>query len=207
MSGIPARHRAAPFLIGVFLICMCSLMLQIVQTRVISVIVYYHLAFFAISMAMLGMTAGSLLVYFKSKLFSRERLFEHLAWIGAAFAISIVLSTLSLITTVVGSGITNTIGMTLVVWLKLITILVPPYVLAGMAIALGLTRSPWPVGTVYGVDLIGAASGCLVTLRLLSWADGVSVLIAIAALRGRGLDLVRRSRGGCPARPINRRSL
>jgi hypothetical protein len=181
MSGIPARHRAAPFLIGVFLICMCSLMLQIVQTRVISVIVYYHLAFFAISMAMLGMTAGSLLVYFKSEIFSRERLFEHLAWISAAFAISIVLSTLSLITTVVGSGTANTSVMTLVVWLKMIAILVPPYVFAGMAISLALTRSPWPVGLVYGVDLLGAAFGCLVTLALLSQADAVSVLIAIAA--------------------------
>lgn len=83
--------------------------MQIVQTRVISVVLYYHLAFFAVSMAMLGMTAGSLLVYFKPWLFTRERLFEHLAWISAAFAISIVLSTLSLITTVVDTGISNTL--------------------------------------------------------------------------------------------------
>ena len=60
----PLNRGAAPFLFGVFLVCMCGLMLQIVETRIISVIVYYHLAFFAISMAMLGMTAGSLLVYF-----------------------------------------------------------------------------------------------------------------------------------------------
>jgi predicted membrane-bound spermidine synthase len=175
------KRGAAPFFVGVFLICMCSLMLQIVQTRVISVIVYYHLAFFAISMAMLGMTAGSLLVYFKPELFTRERLFEHLAWISSAFAISIVLSTLSLITTIIGSGVSNTVVMTLVVWFKLIAILVPPYVLAGMAIALALTRSPWRVGAVYGVDLVGAASGCLVTLVLLAWADAVSALIGIAA--------------------------
>ena len=198
MLNFPARHRAAPFLIGVFLICMCSLMLQIVQTRVISVIVYYHLAFFAISMAMLGMTAGSLIVYFKSQLFSRERLFEHLAWISAAFAISIVLSTLSLITTVVGSSTTNTGIMTVVVWFKLIAILLPPYVFAGMAISLALTRSPWPVGAVYGADLLGAASGCLVTLALLSQADAVSALIAIAvfaAVASILFDVARRRSG------------
>ena len=39
-----------------------------------------------------------------------------------------------------------------------------PYVFAGMAIALALTRSPWPVPLVYGVDLVGAATGCLVIL-------------------------------------------
>src|SRR5215469_15869962 len=141
-------------------------MLQIVETRLISVILWYHLAFFAISMAMLGMTAGSLLIYFRSDLFPSERLFENLTWIGTAFSISVVLSTLSLITTIVPSGIVNTLLMTGVVWLKLILILLPPYVLAGMAISLALTRSPFPVGVVYGIDLLGAASGCLIILLL-----------------------------------------
>jgi hypothetical protein len=40
------------------LICMCVLMLQIIETRVLSVIAYYYFAFFAIGMAMFGMTAG-----------------------------------------------------------------------------------------------------------------------------------------------------
>ena len=35
---------------------MCGLMLQIIETRVLSVIAYYYLAFFAIGMAMFGMT-------------------------------------------------------------------------------------------------------------------------------------------------------
>jgi hypothetical protein len=37
-----------------------------------------------------------------------------------------------------------------------------------MAISLALTRSPYPVGVVYGGDLLGAASGCLIILVLLS---------------------------------------
>jgi predicted membrane-bound spermidine synthase len=165
---------------------MCALMLQIVQTRILSVIVYYHLAFFAISMAMLGMTIGSLLVYFRQDLFSRERVFENLAWISAALSICIALTTLSLITTIVGSGVSGTLIMTAVIWLKLVLILVPPYILAGMSIALALTRSPLPAGIVYGVDLLGAASGCLVTLVLLSLADAISVMFAIAALAAIG---------------------
>ncbi len=178
-----SRHSrgTAPFLAGVFLICMCGLMLQIVETRVISVIAYYHLAFFAISMAMLGMTAGSLFVYFKFHLFPQGRLFDHLAWISLAFAIALFASTLALITTVVGTGINNTLAMTALVWFKLILILLPPYIFGGMAISLALTRSPVPVGLVYGVDLLGASSGCLVVLLLLEWADAISLLIAIAA--------------------------
>jgi hypothetical protein len=170
-------------------------MLQITETRIISVILYYYLAFFAISMAMLGMTAGSLLVYFRADLFPSERLFENLVWIGAAFSISVVLSTLSLVTTIAPSGVANTLLMTAVVWLKLILVLLPPYVLAGMAISLALTRSPYPVGVVYGSDLLGAASGCLMILVLLSWADAISVLFAIAALGAIGaacFDIARR---------------
>jgi hypothetical protein len=34
------------FLLGLFLICMCVLMLQIIETRILSVVSYYHLAFF-----------------------------------------------------------------------------------------------------------------------------------------------------------------
>jgi hypothetical protein len=34
------------FLLGLFLICMCVLMLQIIETRILSVVSWYHLAFF-----------------------------------------------------------------------------------------------------------------------------------------------------------------
>jgi hypothetical protein len=186
MLSVFKRRELWPFLGGVFLICSCGLMLQIVETRLISVILWYYLAFFAISMAMLGMTAGSLLIYFKPDFFPGDRLFENLAWIGAAFSIAVVLSTVSLITTIAPSEVANTFLMTAVVWLKLILILLPPYVLAGMAISLALTRSPYPIGVVYGVDLLGAASGCLIILVLLTWADAISVLFLIAAFAAIG---------------------
>jgi hypothetical protein len=174
------RRTMLLFLTGLFLICMCSLMLQIMETRLLSVIAWYYLAFFAISMAMFGMTAGSLFVYFKASLFPPTRLFEHLSWIGSAFAIAVVISTLSMISTVVLAGLTS--AMMAVLWFKLIVIILPPYVLAGMAISLALTQSPWPVGIVYGVDLVGAATGCLLVLGLLTWMDGVSALLAVGAI-------------------------
>ena len=68
---MPIKGRN-PFLAGLFLICMCGLMLQIIETRVLSVIAYYYLAFFAIGMAMFGMTAGSLFVYFSGESLSQK---------------------------------------------------------------------------------------------------------------------------------------
>src|SRR5262245_62186748 len=172
-----------PFLAGVFLICMCGLMLQIIETRVLSVISYYYLAFFAIAMAMFGSTAGSLFVYFRQTLFARERLFENLIWISLAFSISVVVSAVVTITTVLtGFSRKTELLMTTVQWGKLVFILATPYIFAGMAIALALTRSPWPVPLVYGVDLVGAATGCLVVLAVLTLLDSVSAWFLVGAL-------------------------
>src|SRR5258708_28551221 len=155
-------------------------MRQIMETRLLPFMSGYYLAFFAISMAMFGMTAGSLLVYFKADLFTSARLFEHLSWLSTAFAIAVVLSALSMVTTVV--LIEGSTVMLFLFWAKLILIIVPPYVFAGMAISLALTRSPWPVGIVYGVDLGGAATGCLLVLALLTWLDGVSAMFALGGI-------------------------
>src|SRR5215813_2656968 len=188
--------RKSAFLAGLFILCMGVLLLQIVETRVLSVISYYHLAFFAISMAMFGMTAGALIAYFNQVRFAPEHLLGHLAWIASAFALAVVLSTVVLISTVV---LDTSVGIFLsaVLWLKLIAALLPPYVFAGMGISLALTRSPWPIGLVYGCDLAGAAAGCLGALVLLNLIDAVSALFAIAALAAAAALLFRR--GATPA--------
>ena len=72
--------------------------------------------------------------------------------------------------------------MMVLFWLKLIVILATPYFFAGMAISLALTRSPWPVPLVYGVDLIGAAIGCLVVLVVLTLVDSVSALFLVGTV-------------------------
>src|SRR6516162_4677088 len=130
----PMQRSLPLFLIGLFLVCLCSLMLQILETRLLSVIAWYYLAFFAISMAMFGMTAGSLLVYSKERWFPAERLFENLVWICSAFAIAVEVSTLLLISTVLMIGGKTEFPMMILLWLKLIVILATPYFFAGMAI-------------------------------------------------------------------------
>jgi hypothetical protein len=181
MQSGPFNERSL-FLSGLAAICACGLALQIIETRILSVIAVYHLAFFAISMAMFGMTMGALIVHFKQNLLPNDRLIENLIWISTAFGASVVLSALSLISSVVvGPG---DVGPVMLVWLwvRVILILGPPYVLLGMAVALALTRSQWPIGLVYGVDLAGAATGCLIVLLLLNWVDAISAMIAVGAL-------------------------
>ncbi|HYZ42703.1 MAG TPA: hypothetical protein VE687_19060, partial [Stellaceae bacterium] len=209
MSIIGINKPKPWFLLGLFLICMCVLMIQIIESRILSVITYYHLAFFSISMAMFGMTAGSLFVYFQDNWFPSERLFENLVWICSAFAIAVELSALLLISTVLMVGGRPEFLMMMLLWLKLIIILAAPYFFAGMAISLALTRSPWAVPIVYGVDLLGAAIGCLVVLAVLTFIDSVSALFLVGAVGALAASFFASARGasaslGDPLLPVAR---
>ena len=174
------KTRETQFLIGVFLMCMCGLMLQIMETRILSIITYYYMAFFAIGIAMLGMTAGALLVYYE-RLPAIGTLSTIIAWVMTCFAWSTLLSLVSLLSIAITPQFEPTLRF-LSLWAITILVLLPPYVLLGIGVSLALTRSPYPVARVYGVDLVGAASGCLVTLGLLSYIDTYSAVIVVAGL-------------------------
>ena len=68
------------------LVTAATLMLQIIETRIISVTSWYHLAFFVISIAMFGLTAGAVFVYLRRDAFRPERLSYHRAVATLAFA-------------------------------------------------------------------------------------------------------------------------
>ena len=91
MVTLPARmiHQDTHINIyaGTFLISFTSLVLEITLTRLLSVIALYHLAFFAVSVAMLGMTAGAVIVYLKPTWFSPEKVDDTIAKACLAFAI------------------------------------------------------------------------------------------------------------------------
>ena len=180
------------FYSGVFVISGAILALQILQTRLLSIMSWYFLAFFAISMAMLGMTAGSLLVYFFDSYFERQRLRMHLARLSLGFAISTAVGLLFLITSLPFTEYGSPL-MAALVWLKLIVVLTPPYVFGGMVLSLALTRSPYPVSFVYAFDLIGAGAGCFAVLVLMNLMDGVSAVLAVAALGACSAALFRSS--------------
>jgi spermidine synthase len=173
------NRDAVAFLSGVFLLCMSVLMVQIIQTRILSVVSLYYMAFFAISMAMLGLTAGALIVYYKLDKVTPENVNAFLSKVSTAFALAIaVCFALQL-----ASPLPNVEGATsLVLWLKAIVLLAAPFTVGGIAVALALTRSGFPIGITYGVDLVGAAMGCLVSLVLLTWIDAPSAMFVVAAL-------------------------
>lgn len=174
-SGI----RKRPFLAAVFLITFSSLLFQILQTRIMSVIAWYYLAFFAISVAMLGMTIGAVWVYLWRERFPPARLPVTLSDFALLTALAMPASIVLQLSLVTSPALSLT---TVVSWALLVAFMAVPYVFAGVVVSLALTRSPFPAGQVYGVDLLGAALGCLAVLFLLNLLDGPSATIVAGAL-------------------------
>jgi hypothetical protein len=82
-------------------------------------------------------------------------------------------------------------------------LLAAPFVLGGVVVSLALTRSCVSVGITYGVDLLGAAAGCLVTLAVLSWVDAPSAMFLVAALAATAAWCFARA----PSEPIRAASI
>ena len=161
-------------MLGVFLLTGCMLTFQIVQTRILSVIAWYYMAFFAISVAMLGMTAGAVWAYLRREKFAAVPLPVTLTDFALLTAVSMPLSVLVQFCLVTEFSISFT---TVAAWAILMGAMAAPYVFSGVAISLALTRSPFPRGLVYGVDLIGASLGCFAVIALLNLVDGPTAAI------------------------------
>jgi spermidine synthase len=175
--------RPVFFYLGVFLISSCTLMLEIIQTRILSVVVWYHLAFFVISLAMFGLTAGAVWVYLRPLRFTEKTLSYDLSYFSGLFALAtaICLAVQMTLAPVVSGAMT-----TLWIWTELAICLSVPFFFSGVLLSLALTRSPFPVGRVYGVDLLGAAIGCVGALLLLNFTDGPSAVLWVAAFMAAG---------------------
>src|SRR5215212_441559 len=154
-------------------------MLQIVETRIISVTSWYHLAFFVISIAMFGLTAGAVWVYLHFETYRPEQLSHHLSVASLGFALASVFALLVQLTIVTSLPASV---MSLLVWAEFASALSLPFFFSGIVVSLALTRSPYPVGIVYGADLLGAALGCLGALVLLNCVSGPSSVLWIAAV-------------------------
>ncbi|PRQ06901.1 hypothetical protein [Enhygromyxa salina] len=178
MNG--ATSRPLTYL-GIFAVALSTLMLEVLLTRITSVIAWYHLAFFVISLGMLGMTAGAVLVFLLPQVFSDDRIPERLAQSALAFAA----------TTPVAIGMAMAIPLlpiddlmdffALLVYGGAVAV---PFALGGVTLTLALTRAGLPASIAYGVDLCGAAIGCALVIPLLDAFDAASAALLSAAVAG-----------------------
>jgi hypothetical protein len=168
-----------PIYAGVFLVALATLLLEVLLTRITSVIAWYHLAFFVISLAMLGMTAGAVLVFVRREHFEDADVPARLAQSSLGFALAIPISALLALALPLEpvSDLMSFVGL-----LVMGVVLGLPFVFSGIALTLALTRAGLPASFAYGVDLIGAALGCALVIPVLEVLDAPSAALFAAAI-------------------------
>ena len=199
MSENIAQPANKAFLLGLFFITGATLLLEVLNTRLLSVVTWYHLSFFAVSMAMFGMAAGALRVYLQPRRFNIANAFDNLFRYSIYFGASAIVCHLAVIYTPLNiSDGWSALG---VAKMALITVAVAiPFFFSGVVVTVALTQVKGNSGLIYAVDLIGAAIGSIACLPLLNALDITSATFVTAAIALFGVFLFQVARGG--ARPL-----
>lgn len=186
--------RSAPLYLGLGLTMLATLLVEIVDSRLLSVVTWYHLSFVAISVAMLGAAAGAVAVFVSPDRFPEADGPRQLAQWAGRFALAIPVSHLLSLAIPMPDG-QHWTAMDLVVLTLSLAVVTAPFACGGVVTTLALTRTHAPVGRLYAADLFGAALGCLVAVALLDATNLSAVAFAATALAAAGAIAFRRAAG------------
>jgi SAM-dependent methyltransferase len=175
---------------AILVLAAATLSYQILITRFFSVMLYYHFAFAAISLAMLGLTRGAIEVYGKPARYAPERVgvefARHAAWF-AVTGVGAMIAFLCVPVVIPAEYMLVALGIATVAFVR-------PFTESGVCITLLLTRLPYSGGWLYAADLAGAGLGCLGVILVLLVVDPVSATLGIGAFAaGAGWIVVRDS--------------
>lgn len=164
--------------VGVGLVAACTLALQVLLTRLFSAVLFYHFAFFAISLALLGTGAGALVLYLRPRLFERPSVEAALTRWSCGLAAALVIAPFVLVRLTFGLGLEVSVG--LIGRLTVAAILAAlPFFAAGVVIALAIKTYVASVGRVYAFDLAGAAIGSIAIVPLLRLVSAPTLLVGL----------------------------
>ncbi len=166
-------------LVGVACISGTLLMTELALTRIFSVVMYYHFAFLAISIALFGLSASGG-VRVKSRAAALDRIPDGDRFSRSeslVYAVATIVALFWLVRLRVGLSYSP---HNLVLMLAIYALAALPFFAGGLVITVAISRRSSRIGAVYAADLIGAAAGCLVLLPLLDRLGAPGVVFAAA---------------------------
>ena len=183
-----------PGRLAVAVACVASAMLlvEIIVTRLFSVLFYYHFSFFAVSLVMSGLVIGGILAARTDPREGSEEVFERsLSVLSAQFSALIIVALVA-ITTFTQPDIGGAPSLVMVALYGLIFL--PGLIAAGSFLAMAFARNKEWIGTLYAWDLVAAAVACLSAIALLRLLQGPVVLLAPALIAAAGALILARGR-------------
>ncbi|MGC1645467.1 MAG: hypothetical protein WA741_06530 [Candidatus Sulfotelmatobacter sp.] len=163
---------------GLALTSFSALLLELALTRLFSVVLFYHFAFLAISIALLGLGAGGVFAYLlKAKLAAKDtRTLAARLCMANSVVVLAVLEIVLHVPVALQVSWAN-FGRLTVLYLAATV----PFFLTGLLFAVVFARETRRIPRLYGADLCGGAMACLAVVPLLNWVGGPNVILVAGA--------------------------
>jgi hypothetical protein len=159
---------------GIALGSFSTLLLELGLTRLFSVVLFYHFAFLAISIALLGLGAGGVFAFLAKRWLTMFDSRTLMAWlsVGNAAVIPVVLGTILHVPVSLELSRANFLRLTAMYLVAAI-----PFFLNGIAFSVIFARETAHIARMYGADLCGGAAACLAVVPLLNWLGGPNAIL------------------------------
>ncbi|MGA8621232.1 MAG: hypothetical protein WB660_22245, partial [Candidatus Sulfotelmatobacter sp.] len=166
-------------LTGLGLTSFAALLLELALTRLFSVVLFYHFAFLAISIALLGLGAGGVFAYLLKPRLERFLTRRLTACLGMVNSVVILLVLEIVLHVPVALTVTgqNFLHLSILYFAAAV-----PFFLTGMVFSVVFSRETWRVPRLYGADLSGGALACVVVVPLLNWLGGPNTILVASVV-------------------------
>lgn len=193
----PVQSSTRSATLAVALMSFSALLLELGLTRLFSVVLFYHFAFLAISIALLGLGAGAVFAFLRREWLERWSISQLGATLCAANAL-IILAALEI---VLHSSVSmhldwGNFGRLTVLYLAAAV----PFFVTGLLFSIVFARHPTRITQLYGADLLGGSLACLALVPLLNFVGGPNtILFAAVAVALAGVAWARARARWTPA--------
>ena len=169
---------------GLFFMSLGTLTFELLISRVMSVVAWYHFAFMAICLALFGMTVGAVIVHKYKESFLKE--YHRVLYLSS------LLFSLALLTNIIiicfrpaftnaSAGDWKIVYHYFNIFLIFISIAIP-LIGSGVCLALIFSQEAAHAGKVYFVNLIGSSLGCLLFIPVIDFLGVVNSYFFLALL-------------------------
>lgn len=169
-------------LAGFFLISMSMLIFELLISRIMSPIAFYHFAFMAICLALFGITVGAVIVHIFKKTLSQNHS-EAIYVSSLIFSMTVMLNLActsqlrAFQRDIQGHMIPENLNLA-IIFLSMAL----PLICLGVCMSIVFDRYAKQANRIYFINLIGASLGCLMFIPLINFLEVVNTYILIAIL-------------------------
>ena len=176
-------------MISVALVSFASLLLELALTRLFSVVLFYHFAFFAISVALLGLGSGGVFAHIRREWLTRFDMGSLGTTICIASSVSIPAVLWMVLHTPVSLAVSGVnFGKLTIIYLATAV----PFFFTGLLFSVLFARSTGAISVLYGADLAGGASACLAVVPLLNTVGAPTCFTVLLGSHGAGRRILGR---------------